>query len=400
MIIACADCGTLEELPLLAPRSRAVCPVCLKALERTSGRSITAALGCALGTLILLFPANIAPLMSVNMLGMQRSSRLASGIIELWKEGWVILAALIAGLAIVLPFIRFGLLSVVLGTIQLQRWTSWLGPAFRWAVWLDIWAMPDVFLVGGFVGYSRVAANLNVRVEWGGYCLIAAAFFSMLSRASLDRRTVWRAIETERPVPNGLPMLSCRTCDLVMSVDAEGKRCPRCGARLRIRQLDSISRTTALIIAAFLLYWPANIYPMNISLQLGQQQQYRIIDGIRDLFAAGLAPFGILIFCTSIAIPLLKILGLGWCLISVIRRSNRHLVFKTKLYRAIDELGRWSTVDPFTIAVFVPLMQFDSLVSSSAAAGASAFIVVVVLTLLASESFDPRLMWDAAEDSG
>jgi paraquat-inducible protein A len=185
-----------------------------------------------------------------------------------------------------------------------------------------------------------------------------------------------------------------------MSVDAEGKRCPRCGARLRIWQLDSISRTTALIISAFLLYWPANIYPMNVSLQLGQQQQYRIIDGIRDLFAAGLAPFGILIFCTSIAIPLLKILGLGWCLISVIRRSNRHLVFKTKLYRAIDELGRWSTVDPFTIAVFVPLMQFDSLVSSSAAAGASAFIVVVVLTLLASESFDPRLMWDAAEDSG
>jgi paraquat-inducible protein A len=134
-------------------------------------------------------------------------------------------------------------------------------------------------------------------------------------------------------------------------------------------------------------------------MQLGQRVQYRIIDGIRDLFKAGLAPFGILIFFTSIAIPMLKIFGLGWCILSVVRRSKKHLVLKTKLHRAIEELGRWSAVDPFTIAVFIPLMQFDSLASSTGAPGAPAFIVVVVLTLLASEAFDPRLMWDAAEDS-
>jgi paraquat-inducible protein A len=337
--------------------------------------------------------------MSVEVLGMQRSSQLGSGIIELWKEGWVVLAALIALLAVFLPFIRFGLLSLVLGALRLRRRTSWLGPAFRWAVWLDIWAMPDVFLLGGFVGYSRVAANLNVTVEWGGYCLVAAAFFSMLSRAALDRRTVWRAIETEAQIREIAPMLSCTACDRVMPISAEGQSCTRCGARLRRRKRDSLSRTTALIIAAFIFYWPSNIYPMNISMQLGQRVQYRIVDGIRDLFAAGLAPFGILIFFTSIAIPMLKIFGLGWCILSVVQRSKKHLVLKTKLHRAIEELGRWSAVDPFTIAVFIPLMRFDSLASSSGAPGAPAFIVVVVLTLLASEAFDPRLMWDAAEDS-
>jgi paraquat-inducible protein A len=151
-------------------------------------------------------------------------------------------------------------------------------------------------------------------------------------------------------------------------------------------------------LAAFVLYWPANLFPMNISTQLGQQVSYRIIDGIRDLFQAGLAPFGILIFFTSIAIPLLKIFVLGWCVLSVTRRSAKHLVVKTKLYRFVHEIGRGSNIDPFTIAVFVPLIQLDSLVSSRGAPGATAFILVVTLTLLASEAFDPRLMWDALQD--
>lgn len=399
MTIACADCGTLEELPLLPPRSRAVCPICEKHLELTSGRSITAALGCALGTFILLFPANLVPLMTVNMLSMRRSSLLGSGVIAIWQENWPILAILIGLFAVILPFIRFGLLSAVLGAVRLGHQPSWLGPAFRWALWLDIWAMPDVFLLGGFVGYGRVAANLNVTIEWGGYCLIAAAFFSMISRAALDRRAVWRTIGPENPIPADTPVLSCTACDLVLPASSEGSMCPRCRARLSIRKVDAIPRTTALIIAAFVLYWPANIYPMSQSMQVGQVVQYRIVDGIRELFKAGLAPLGVLIFCTSVAIPVLKILGLGWCVLSVVRRSRRHLVLKSKLYRAIDELGRWSNVDPFTIAVFVPLMQFSPLATTSAAPGGTPFILVVVFTLLASRAFDPRLMWDAAEEA-
>jgi paraquat-inducible protein A len=400
MTIACADCGALEDLPPLAAGDRAVCPVCANNLELTSGRSIDAALGCALGTFFFLFPANLVPLMSVSMLSMRRSSLLSSGVIDLWNEQWALLAILIGAFAIVLPFIRFGLLSLALGTIRLGYRPWWLGSAFRWAVWLDTWAMPDVFLLGAFVGYSRVAANLNVTIEWGGYCFIAAAFLSMVSRASLDRQIVWRAIGPDRHIASDAPMLSCLTCDLVAPAATEGRPCPRCRAPLRTRKPDSILRTGALTAAAFILFWPANIYPMSTSVQLGEPVPYRIIDGVRALFAAGFAPLGVIIFFTSIAIPALKILGLGWCVISTLRRSRKHLVLKTRLYRAIDELGRWSNVDPFTIAVFVPLMKFDSLASSHAAPGSTPFILVVALTLAASQFFDPRLMWDAIEDAG
>jgi len=162
----------------------------------------------------------------------------------------------------------------------------------------------------------------------GGYCFIAAAFLSMISRAALDRRTVWRTIAPDRETRGDAPMLSCLTCDLVMPASAAGTPCRRCDARLVTRKTDSPIRTAALILGAFILFWPANIYPMSISMQMGTIARYRIIDGIRDLFDAGLAPLGVLIFFTSIAIPAAKILGLAWCLISIRRRSQKHLVIK------------------------------------------------------------------------
>jgi paraquat-inducible protein A len=103
-----------------------------------------------------------------------------------------------------------------------------------------------------------------------------------------------------------------------------------------------------------------------------------------------------MISCTSIGIPVAKLFGLGWCLLSIHRRSKRHLVLKTKLYRLIDEAGRWSNIDPFIIAVIVPLMHFRNFIVTDAGVAATAFIAVVVLTMMASRAFDPRLMWDAA----
>lgn len=400
LILACPHCGTLQDLAPIPIGVTAYCPVCRNTFERTSGRSIAAAFACASSTLILLFPANLLPLLSVSLLGRTHVSRLGSGVVALWDHQWVIMAVLIAAFAVLLPFLRYTLLTLVLALVLLSRVPRWLGAAYRWALELDPWSMPDVFLIGLAVGYSRIEANLPVTFGWGGFCFVGAAFLSMLSRAVLDKRTVWRAIEVDQP-PLGLnePVLSCTACDLVLPLAAEGSRCPRCRARLHARKPDAIIRTLALIVAGFVLFAPANVYPMSTDLQLGVLVPHRIIDGIRELYEAGLWPLGILIFCTSIAIPFVKLAGLAWFLLSIRRRSRKRLRFKTRLYRFIDEIGRWSNTDVFTIAVFLPLLQFGQIISTRAALGAPAFILVVVITMLASRAFDPRLMWDAARPS-
>lgn len=376
----------------------AICPTCSSRLERTNGRSVTAALACACATLVLLIPANILPLMRVSMLGMTRQSLLASGVILLWEHQWVIVAVLVAAFAVVLPLARFGLLVTVLAAVRLQRRPHGLGRLFRWAMRLDPWAMPDVYLIGCAVGYGRLAAVLPVTIGPGGICLIFAALLCMLSRATLDARTVWRAIDPERPPPPaGEAAIGCDVCDLVMPATARGSPCPRCAQRLSARKPDAFTRTLALVAAGYVLLIPANIYPMSTDLQFGVRVPHRIVDGIRELFQAHLYLLGALIFCTSIVIPLLKLVGLSWMLLSVRRGSKRHLVLKTHLYHFIDEIGRWSNVDVFTIAVFTPLLQFHGLVTTGASIGAPAFLLVVVLTMAASRAFDPRLLWDALQ---
>jgi paraquat-inducible protein A len=395
--IACPHCATVQFLGTIPPRSAAICPTCANPLERTRGRSVHAALACALATFLLLLPANLLPLMQISLLGRTRESRIISGVITFWAHRWVITAPLVCAFVVVLPIVRYGLLSTVLAHVLLGRRRSWLGAAFRWGQHLDPWAMPEVFLIGCAIGYSRVAVNLPVIMHWGGICLIAAAFLAMTTRAVLDRRTIWRALAPERPPPPGdAPAVACTVCDMVVAAELEGGRCPRCRARLTARKPNAVVYTVALTSAALLLYLPANIYPMSTDMQLGESVPHRIIDGIRELFQAGLWPLGVLIFCASIAIPMLKIAGLGWFVLSIRLRSRRHLRLKCRLYRFIDEIGRWSNVDVFTIAVFVPLLQFGALATARAATGAPAFILVVVLTMLATRLFDPRLMWDAA----
>jgi paraquat-inducible protein A len=394
--IACPDCGTLAELPPLPPRSTAVCPLCRSDLEKTSGRSITAALACSLGTFLLLIPANALPLLKVSMFNMRSQNVIGQGIAGLWDQHWVLISGSTALFVIVFPLIIFGLFSVVLGCLRFGHRPDWLRPAFRCAVQLNLWGMPDVFLLAAFVGYFRMI-NLglaHVSIGVGGLCFIAAGFLSMISRAALDRRTVWRALGPEVDVPADAETLSCTTCDLVLPVACEGEPCPRCRTRLRTRKRDSLPRTAALLAAAFVFFIPANLLPMNVSQQLGTQVGYTIFTGIRDLFQNGLWPLGALVFCTSIAIPFGKILALGWCVLSVWRASQAHLVARTKIFRLVAELGRWSKTDPFVIVFFVPLVDFGGLASSSAGWGATAFMAMSILTMFASMTFDPRLMWD------
>jgi len=395
MLIACSDCGTIQQIHVLRRPGRLVCCRCDCALERTAGRALDYALALSLATLLLLFPANLMTLFQVSVLGMERASCLGSGVIGLWQQGFAPLAIVVGMQGVVLPFLRFGLLATALGAVRCKTQGSWTGAVFRWAERLDVWAMPDVFLIGAAIGYSRVAARLPLTIGPGGWCLIAAASLAMLTRATLDRRAVWRRIAVPADPPPG-PVIACRTCDLIVPQQHAGERCPRCRDRLYHRVPSSIMRATALVVAGYLLYPVANYFPMSVDRQLGSLHDHTIASGVAQLVGAGLWPLAAVIFTTSIAIPLLKLVGLTWLIWSVRYRHTRHVVFQTKLYRVIREIGRWSNVDVFTIAVFLPLMQLDGLVSVRAATGASAFLAVIVLTMLAARLFDTRLLWDLA----
>lgn len=107
-------------------------------------------------------------------------------------------------------------------------------------------------------------------------------------------------------------------------------------------------------------------------------------------------PLAALVFFASVAVPVLKLVGLAILLISTHMGTNRALYDRTVLYRVVDAIGRWSMIDIFMESILVALVQFGKIASVYPGPGAIAFAAVVILTMLAARSFDPRLMWDSA----
>lgn len=380
--------------PIRSGRLR--CWQCGCTLERASGRPRGAAFACALTTLLLLVPANTMLLMSMSRFGLYGQAYLGSGVVAMWRQGWVLSAAVVGLEAVLLPFFRFGLLAAALGAVLLGHRGRWVGPAFRRAEWLDLWAMPDVFLIGCAIGYGRLAPFANVRIGAGGWCFLAAALMAMLTRATLERRRVWRRIG-EYPLPEGPGVFACIACELVVPPQSEGGRCPRCANRLWRRRPYAMTYALALTVAGLLLYPVANLLPISVLDWAAGTSPHTLFSAVQRLVGAGLWFLAACVFTTSIAIPFVKLVGILWFYVSVRRKSTRWLVFKTRFYRTIDELGRWSTMDIFTVAVYMPLLQFGQLATVRVGQGLPALLAVVVLTMAASRAFDPRLLWDAAE---
>ena len=79
----------------------------------------------------------------------------------------------------------------------------------------------------------------------------------------------------------------------------------------------------ALVSASFILLFPANLYSMNTSDLLGIQLGYTNFGYVRQLWHLGLWALAGLTFWTSILNPALLLACLGWCVLSVWRRSRR-----------------------------------------------------------------------------
>lgn len=398
MAIACSDCGAEQRIPRLVASTVAECRRCGRLLDQADDTGLNLGLAWMIAVFLLLFPANLLPLMEASLQARTHSVTISSGVGMLWRAHWPILAMMYAAFTMVFPFVRVAMLLVVLLTLRTSYRPSWLGRVYRYSQALRLWAMPDVLVLAGFVIYMRTMVELSATLDWGGYCLIALAVLLIFSPWCLPSHKIWRSIMADRPEPAGEPAMSCDACNLIMPLSAERQPCPRCQRRLHLRKPNAMHRTAALVAASYVLYFPAYYYPMSYSIQPDGVKEHTILEGVRELMQAGYWELAAIIFTASVLIPLLKLIGLSWLVMRVYHPSKRALVFRTKLSRVIHRIGRWSNTDPFIVGLMAPLMSFRGVVDVHVGKAALPFALVVTLTMLASRSFDARLMWDAAEE--
>ena len=195
-----------------------------------------------------------------------------------------------------------------------------------------------------------------------------------------------------------LGLQGCEVCGLLSRPEAgehEG-RCPRCDEELVFRKPASLQRTWACIIAAAICYVPANVLPVLTTITAAGSDSDTILQGVVLLWSPTGWPLSLIVLIASIMIPSAKILALVYLLVTVQRGSIENNEQRVRLYRMVELIGRWSMVDVFVDTFTAALIQLQPLMAVQPAAGLPFFAAVVVLTMLAAESFDPRLIWDSA----
>ena len=400
-IILCPDCGAPHALPPALPGHRAECHRCGAVLRHFRTGGLGQAVALALASAILFVTANLFPVLTFQLEGREQTATLLSGSFALWDGGYEVLGALVFFVLFLAPLAQvLGTLYVVMPLAAERKAAPGAARIFRTVARLRRWAMAEVFLLGLIVAYVKLSDLAELEPGVSLAALVAFILAQVWGEASLSPFEVWERIAPQTRVAqaaNADPerLTACLDCRQVVA-GTEGD-CPRCGAGLHRRKPNSLGRGWALISAATILYIPANLLPIMTVVYFGAGEHDTILSGVEALIAAEMWPVALLVFFASITVPVLKLIGLTYLLWSVQRRSPTRQRDRTRLYRLIEGVGRWSMVDIFMISLLAALVQLGAIATIHAELGAVAFAAVVVITMLASESFDPRLIWDAPQ---
>lgn len=402
----CEGCGQHQAVPALQPGMSAKCARCGITLVSIRTHPFDHSIALTVAALILMLIMCLTRLMSVETAGILIHAGLFSGPEELVRQGMPWLGIVVVFVTVLAPTAKLGGTLYVLIRLHEANPPRHLRWVFAWAEKLRPWSMIEVFVLGVFVAYVKLGDLVRLELDTGVYALLVLTVIIIWADSALDRELIWerlgeigadQIIPPDRLESSELRWaIGCETCGLVSFPREDHAHCPRCNSRLHRRKPNSYSRTWALTIAAAVMYIPANYFPVLTVMQLGAGAPSTIIGGVEELLASHMYPLAALVFFASIAVPMLKLVGLTVMLVAAQTGHDGWLRDRTKLYYIVHWVGRWSMIDIFMEALLGALVHFGGVITIEPGIGAVAFCAVVILTMLAAETFDPRLMWDAA----
>ncbi len=192
--------------------------------------------------------------------------------------------------------------------------------------------------------------------------------------------------------------VGCRMCGRANPAGAT--TCIRCNTTLPTRGRGSLQPVWAWLIAGLIAYIPANIWPMLRTSVLGKTQESTIVGGVIELLDYGSYGVALVVFVASVMIPIAKFIAIAYLALTLEGRTRLSSHDRLKLYEVVEFIGRWSMIDVFVVAILAALVQLDFAVAINPGIAAASFALSVAFTMLAAQSFDPRLIWDSAQEAG
>jgi len=410
-LVACHECDALHRIRSLPEHASAHCRCCNARLYRYIPSALERSIALHLAALILFIVANGFPFLSLKLGGRVETDMLISGPLALIQLGMGDVGLLVLVTSIVFPLLLLLVSLYLLLPLSFGLRVAATGAVFRLLRQLRPWSLVGIFILAVLIAIVKLLDLAQIEPGVALFAYAALLPVMIMAQQSFDASLFWPLGDStedasftnataRRAQANGL--VHCHTCSAL--VGQEQSCCPRCGEHLHARKPNSLARTWALLLAAAILYIPANVLPIMTVIRFGQGDPSTILVGVEHLIEAGMWPLGLIVFFASIMVPVSKLVVLVYLLLSVQRKSTWRPDERTRLYRMTEIIGSWSMIDIFIIGILTSLVSLDALATIRPEIAASFFAGVVVLTMLAAQSFDPRLIWDAAgavtEDAG
>ncbi|PLC48442.1 paraquat-inducible membrane protein A [Pollutimonas subterranea] len=402
-VVACHHCATLHERTPIEPGAMAKCTRCGYVLYRRSAVPISGWLALVTGALPIFAIANYFPVAILNIQGQTVRASFPGALWLTWVQGHEVLAIMTGLFGFWLPFTQLTILLWALMSVRSGRLPADFRHGMRFLHMLAPWSnMIPVMMLGMLVAMVKFAGLATLAPGPGLWAFAILAFLlTGLSRVTAER--LWRYAEDSKLVLASKPdiaedrsVASCSACGYVQNLPPEHDSCTcaRCDARIHARRPNASSRAWALVIAAGIVYIPANVLPvMHVRTPTGESA-HTILGGVLELWYLGSWDLALIVFVASVVVPMTKILALMVLLFNRRWRGPRIQRQRTRLYELVEFIGQWSMLDVFVVVLMSAMANFPGISQVIAGPGAASFGLVVILTMLAAMSYDPRRGWD------
>ena len=384
------------------------CDAVLRKRQRIKpAKSIEHTLALVITAIVLFIIANVFPIVTVEAEGHEMAATLFDGVTYLFSHDMKLLAGLVFLTSIGAPLVQLTGLLYILLPLNFNRIPSYAPQVYRLVRIITAWSMLEVLMLGILVSVVKLSSLATVIPSIALWTFGLLIFFIAAILADLDTEMLWEQISSKtgnKAIQNygkGAQLSNCHNCHLLCAIPVQDGQhetlCPRCSSTVYLRKPESLKRCTALLIAAMVMYIPANLLPVMVVTSMGKTEGDTIMSGVIYLATSGDLPLAIIVFVASICVPCIKMIILTMLLITVHFKSQWNPQERTRLYRLTEGIGRWSMVDIYVDTLMAALIQIQGLMVIEVGVGAIAFGAVVVLTILAAMAFDPRLIWDNLE---
>jgi paraquat-inducible protein A len=411
-LIACHECDLLQWETALSEGGTARCQRCDATLYSSLPATSDRALAFTVAAAILFAVANCFPIIGLWVNGTLVETTLFGAASSLYANGMWPIAGLVFVTTILMPSMNIAAVIYLLLPLQLGGFPQRPEIVLRVLRHVAPWGMIEVLMLGLLVALVKLQHIASVVPGVAIWAFGAVMVLLATAAVTSNRRAIWArigSVQNDGDVSHALNanstaataaragFFTCHDCDLLSKPVAHvhGASCPRCGTTLHPRKPDSLKRTWAFTVAAMILYIPAVLLPVMVTSTLFGAQSDTILSGVAYLWTTGSWLLAAIVFIASVVVPMLKILSLIYLAWSTQLCSPLIPRQRTRIYRTVEFVGRWSMLDIYVITILVALVQFGSVATIEAGPGAIAFGAVIVLTMFAALSFDPRLIWDS-----